>query len=114
GQANYIRGCKMGDQFYPECQNNRLKNDKQAVKKLVMIRPEFLHLTKEEFSDSDLMVLKSKIIQRSYAGERIYYKVKAEKLEEPLRVIDYNLSNYQTGEELFLHIPLDKAAYLEE
>jgi ABC-type Fe3+/spermidine/putrescine transport system ATPase subunit len=114
GQANYIRGCKLGDEFYPDCQHDNLIKEAQAEKKLVMIRPEFLHLSKEEFSDSDLMVLKSKIIKRSYAGERIYYKVKAEKLQEPLRVIDYNLSNYQPGEEIYLHIPLAKAAYLEE
>jgi ABC-type Fe3+/spermidine/putrescine transport system ATPase subunit len=79
-----------------------------------MIRPEFLHLSKKEDSEADLMVLKAKVIKRSYAGERIYYKVEAEKLKKPLRVIDYNLSNYQAGEEVFLHIPLDKAAYLDE
>ncbi|RAK08628.1 ABC-type Fe3+/spermidine/putrescine transport system ATPase subunit [Halanaerobium saccharolyticum] len=114
GQANYIRGCKLGDEFYPDCQNTELKHDQEAEKKLVMIRPEFLHLTKEEFSDSDLMVLKSKIIKRSYAGERIYYQVEADKLQDPLRVIDYNLSNFEAGEEVFLHIPLAKAAYLKE
>lgn len=114
GQANYIRGCKLGDEFYPDCHNTELKHDQEAEKKLVMIRPEFLHLTKEEFSDSDLMVLKSKIIKRSYAGERIYYQVEADKLQDPLRVIDYNLSNFEAGEEVFLHIPLAKAAYLKE
>jgi hypothetical protein len=71
-------------------------------------------LSQAEESDSDLMVLEAKILKRSYAGERIYYKVKASKLPDPVRVIDYNLSNYQPGEELFLHIPLEKAAYLEE
>ena len=114
GQANYIRGCKFEDEFYPICENDNLLNQKEAEEKLVMIRPEFLHLSKEESSDSDLMVLKSKIIKRSYAGERIYYKVEAENLKDQLRVIDYNLSNYQPGEEVYLHIPLDKAAYLEE
>lgn len=114
GQANYIRGCKIGDKFYPDCQNDNLINKDAAQEKLAMIRPEFLHLSKEESSESDLMVLNAKIVKRSYAGERIYYKVKAEKLEKTLRVIDYNLSNYKTGEEVFLHIPLDKAAYLEE
>ena len=114
GQANYIRGCKEGDQFYPNCHNRDLKSREQAEEKLVMIRPEFLHLSQKRASDSDLMVLKAKILKRSYAGERIYYKVEAQELPDPLRVIDYNLSNYQPGEELFLHIPLAKAAYLEE
>ncbi len=114
GQANYIRGCKEGDQFYPNCDQADLKNRNRAEEKLVMIRPEFLHLTEEKDSDSDLMVLKAKILKRSYAGERIYYKVEARELPDPLRVIDYNLSNYQPGEELFLHIPLAKAAYLKE
>jgi ABC-type Fe3+/spermidine/putrescine transport system ATPase subunit len=113
GQANYIRGCKIGDEFYPDCQNNNIEAN-NFEKKLVMIRPEFLHLSKKEDSEADLMVLKAKVIKRSYAGERIYYKVEAEKLKKPLRVIDYNLSNYQAGEEVFLHIPLDKAAYLDE
>ena len=106
GQANYIRGCKIGDEFYPDCQNNNIEAN-NFEKKLVMIRPEFLHLSKKEDSEADLMVLKAKVIKRSYAGERIYYKVEAEKLKKPLRVIDYNLSNYQAGEEVFLHIPLD-------
>lgn len=114
GQANYIRGCKFGDDFYPDCQHDNLKSEAQTEEKLVMIRPEFLHLSKTDAPNSDLMVLKSKIIKRSYAGERIYYKVKAEKLQDPLRVIDYNLSNFQPGEELYLHIPLAKAAYLKE
>lgn len=114
GQANYIRGCKLGDDFYPDCQHDNLKSEAQTKEKLVMIRPEFLHLSKTDAPNSDLMVLKSKIIKRSYAGERIYYKVKAEKLKDPLRVIDYNLSNFQPGEELYLHIPLAKAAYLKE
>jgi ABC-type Fe3+/spermidine/putrescine transport system ATPase subunit len=114
GQANYIRGCKIEGQFYPNCQNNNINDKKEPEEKLVMIRPEFLHLSKKEASESDLMVLNAKILKRSYAGERIYYKVEAEKLKTPLRVIDYNLSNYQAGEEVFLHIPLDKAAYLEE
>jgi len=114
GQANYIRGCKRGEKFYPNCRHASLKNEEQAEEKLVMIRPEFLHLSQKEDSDSDLMVLKAKILKRSYAGERIYYKVEAEKLPDPLRVIDYNLSNYQPGEELFLHIPLAKSAYLKE
>ena len=114
GQANYIRGCKLGDEFYPDCHHSGLRDDEQAEEKLVMIRPEFLHLSKEESPDSDLMVLKAKIIKRSYAGERIYYKAETEKLHTILRVIDYNLSNYQAGEEVFLHIPLAKAAYLEE
>ena len=114
GQANYISGCKIKDKFYPDCQDNIQEDKNKAEKKLVMIRPEFLHLSKKEDSESDLMVLKAKIIKRSYAGERIYYKVEAKKLKKLLRVIDYNLSNYQAGEEVFLHIPLDKAAYLEE
>jgi ABC-type Fe3+/spermidine/putrescine transport system ATPase subunit len=114
GQANYIRGCKQGDRFYPNCHQADLKERNEAEEKLVMIRPEFLHLTEEKDSDFDLMVLKVKILKRSYAGERIYYKVEARELPDPLRVIDYNLSNYQPGEELFLHIPLAKAAYLEE
>jgi ABC-type Fe3+/spermidine/putrescine transport system ATPase subunit len=114
GQANYIRGCKIREQFYPNCYQVDLKNKKLAEEKLVMIRPECLQLSQAEESDSDLMVLEAKILKRSYAGERIYYEVKASKLPDPVRVIDYNLSNYQPGEELFLHIPLEKAAYLEE
>lgn len=113
GQANYIKGCQIGDKFYPNCQNN--KNEiENKVEKLVMIRPEFLHLSKKADSKADLMVLKAEILKRSYAGERIYYKVKAEQLKEPLRVIDYNLSNYSRGEEIYLHIPLAKATYLEK
>lgn len=115
GQANYIKGCQKGDKFYPDCQNNEQIDKNNVEKKLVMIRPEFLHLSEKENNETEnLMTLKAKILKRSYAGERIYYKVEVEELNKSLRVIDYNLSDYQTGEELFLHIPLDKAAYLAE
>lgn len=114
GQANYIYGCQVDNQFYPNCQGITPGNNQQELEKLVMIRPEFLHLSRKEVINSESMLLKVEILKRSYAGERIYYKVKAKELEDPLRVIDYNLSNYQVGEELYLQIPLAKAAYLED
>lgn len=115
GQANYIEGCLKDQKFYPDCQNNNQIDKNDFEKKLVMIRPEFLHLTKtEDIEAENSLILKAQILKRSYAGERIYYKVAVEELNKSLRVIDYNLSDYQAGEDLLLHIPLDKAAYLEE
>jgi len=82
---------------------------------LFMIRPEFISLkAKKPDPKYDLVILEGRVEKRSYAGERIYYLVEPEGIEQSIRVIDYKHSEYLPGDRVYLEIPLNKAAYLLE
>ena len=83
--------------------------------RLFMLRPEFINLKhKKPDPKYDVVVLEGRIEKRSYAGERIYYLLRAEGIDQSLRVIDYNHSEYLPGDKVYVEIPLNKAAYLSE
>lgn len=90
-------------------------NKKLNENRLFMLRPEFINLKQKKPDPKyDVVILEGRIEKRSYAGERIYYLLQAEGIEQSLRVIDYNHSEYLPGDRVYVEIPLNKAAYLSE
>ncbi|MFW6000742.1 MAG: ABC transporter ATP-binding protein [Halanaerobium sp.] len=111
GQANYIKLSQIAEDIFPAEKMMEYKNKKN---KILMLRPEFIKLSEHKLeSNEDKIVLKAVVEKRSYAGERIYYQLRAEAVNCILRAIDFNLSSYKEGSTVFLELPLTKAAYLE-
>ncbi len=111
GQANYIKISQINKDVFPA---DKMREYKHKKNKILMLRPEFIHLSKEKLEyNKNILVLKGEIEKRSYAGERIYYQVKVNAVNSSLRVIDFKLSSYDQGSTVYLELPLNKAAYLE-
>lgn len=92
-----------------------ISEDELNENRLFMLRPEFISLKAEKPDPKyDMVILEGRVEKRSYAGERIYYLVEAEGIEQSIRVIDYKHSEYLPGDRVYLEIPLNKAAYLLE
>lgn len=111
GQANYIELSEIDEDIFTA---EKMKEYRNEQNKILMLRPEFIHLSREKFkAKKNNLILKGEIVKRSYAGERIYYQVNTEEVNIVLRVIDFKLSSYEQGSAVYLELPLDKAAYLE-
>jgi ABC-type Fe3+/spermidine/putrescine transport system ATPase subunit len=112
GQANYIEISQINADVFPA---DKMKEYRNKQNKILMLRPEFIHLSKYKVeSNQDKLVLKGEIEKRSYAGERIYYQVRTDAVNCSLRVIDFKLSSYEEGSCVYLELPLNRAAYLEK